>query len=85
MIRPNQVAEDANGNTPYADKRVRQAIAMAVDNALCLELGYAGKGAPANNYHAGPMHPEHDPSVERLPYDPEKAMALMKEAGMEEY
>ena len=85
VIRPNQVAQDADGNTPYADKRVRQAIAMAVDNALCLELGYAGKGSPADNSHAGPMHPEYDPSVVRLPYDPEKAMALMKEAGMEEY
>jgi hypothetical protein len=58
---------------------------MAVDNALCLELGYAGKGSPANNFHSGPMHPEHDPSVERLPYDPDKAMSLMKEAGMEDY
>ena len=50
-----------------------------------LKLGYAGKGAPANNSHAGPIHLEHDPSVERLPYDLEKAMALMEEAGMEEY
>jgi peptide/nickel transport system substrate-binding protein len=58
---------------------------MAVDNAICLELGYAGKGSTANNFHSGSMHPEHDPSVERLPYDPEKAMALMKEAGMEDY
>ena len=58
---------------------------MAVDNSVCLELGYAGKGSPANNFHSGPMHPEHDDSVTRLPYDPAKAMALMKEAGMEDY
>ena len=31
VIRPNQLAE-VDGKKPYADKRVRQAIAMAVDN-----------------------------------------------------
>ena len=62
VIRPNQLAD------AYKDKRVRQALAMAVDNSVCLELGYAGKGSPANNFHSGPMHPEHDDSVTRLPY-----------------
>ena len=41
LIRPNQTTPDADGNTVYADKRVRQALAMAVDNNICLELGYA--------------------------------------------
>jgi peptide/nickel transport system substrate-binding protein len=45
-IRPNQRAE-IDGMRPYADKRVRQAIAMAVDSAVCLELGYAGRGEVA--------------------------------------
>jgi peptide/nickel transport system substrate-binding protein len=31
------------------------------------------------------MHPEHDPSVGRLPHDPARALELMKEAGMEDY
>ncbi len=84
VIRPNQLAE-VDGKKPYADKRVRQALAMAVDNAVCLELGYSGRGIPANNHHAGPMHPEYDPSVGRLPYDPAKAKALMEEAGMLDY
>ena len=85
VIRPNQLAEDDNGNRVYADKRVRQALAMAVDNAVCLELGYAGLGIPADNCHVGPMHPEHDPSVTRIPFDPAKAKALMDEAGMGDY
>ena len=84
VIRPNQLAE-VDGKKPYADKRVRQALAMAVDNNICLELGYSGLGMVANNHHAGPMHPEYDPSVGRLPFDPAKAMELMKEAGMEDY
>lgn len=84
VIRPNQQAE-VDGMKPYADKRVRQALAMAVDNAVCLELGMSGFGLVADNHHVGPMHPEHDPSVGRLPYDPAMAKSLMEEAGMADY
>jgi len=84
VIRPNQVAE-VDGKTPYADKRVRQALAMAVDNAVCLELGYSGLGVPAENHHVAPVHPEYNPDSGRLPYDPAKAKALMAEAGMADY
>ena len=37
------------------------------------ELGNAGLGVAADNCHVGPIHPEHDPSVTRMPYDPAKA------------
>ena len=83
VIRPNQLAE-VNGIKPYADKRVRQAIAMAVDNSVVLELGYNGRGVTAQNHHVGSAHPEYadigDPK-----FDPAAAMALMKEAGMEDF
>ncbi|GIT91969.1 diguanylate cyclase [Jannaschia pagri] len=85
VVRPNQLAEDANGVKPFEDKRVRQAIAMAVDNNVCLELGMAGFGVVADNCHVGPMHPEHDASVARLPYDPARAKELLEEAGMADY
>ncbi len=84
LIRPNQVAT-VDGATPYADKRVRQAISMAVDNNICLELGYASRGVVAENHHAAPVHPETDATVGRLPYDPARALELIKEAGMEDY
>ncbi|MEM9797053.1 MAG: ABC transporter substrate-binding protein [Pseudomonadota bacterium] len=84
VIRPNQEAE-VNGQKPYADKRVRQALAMAVDNAVLLELGYAGQGVPADNCHVGPVHPEHDASVTRIPHDPAAAKALMEEAGFGDF
>jgi peptide/nickel transport system substrate-binding protein len=45
----------------------------------------SGYGIPADNCHVGPMHPEHDPSVTRIPFDPAKAKALMDEAGMGDY
>lgn len=83
VIRPNQQAE-VNGVKPYADVRVRRALAMAVDNKVCLELGYNDQGIPAENHHVAPVHPEYaelPPPV----YDPEAALALMKEAGMEDF
>ncbi|MGI9371766.1 MAG: ABC transporter substrate-binding protein [Hyphomicrobiales bacterium] len=83
VIRPNQQAE-IDGKKPYADKKVRQAIQMAVDNKICLELGVAGLGETAENHHVGPMHPEYA----KLPpqkVDPEGAKKLMEEAGMADY
>ena len=82
-VRPNQLAE-VDGMTPYGDKRVRQALAMAVDNNICLELGYAGRGAVARNHHVGPMHPEWA-DVPALACDPAAALALLTEAGMADY
>lgn len=80
VVRPNQLAE-VDGKKPYADKRVRQALAMAVDNNVCLELGYGGRGQPAENHHVGPIHPEYAELPARK-VDPAAAKALMEEAGM---
>lgn len=83
VIRPNQLAE-IDGMKPYADKRVRQAISMAVDNSVLLELGYNSRGVPAQNHHVGPAHPEYidigDPK-----FDPAGALALVQEAGMADF
>lgn len=83
VTRPNQLAE-VDGMQPYADARVRRALAMAVNNEVCLELGFANNGQVAENHHVSPLHPEYA----ELPapvYDPEAAMALMTEAGMQDY
>ncbi|QEE35508.1 ABC transporter substrate-binding protein [Octadecabacter sp. SW4] len=83
VIRPNQQAE-VNGVKPYEDVRVRRAIAMAVNNEVCLELGYANRGVVAKNQHVGPMHPEYA-DVPALDYDPAGALALLQEAGMADF
>ena len=83
VIRPNQLAE-VDGIKPYADKRVRQAIHMATDNAVCLELGYNGRGTVAENHHVCPIHPEYA-ELPAQKFDPAGAKALMEEAGMGDY
>ncbi|MGX9352161.1 ABC transporter substrate-binding protein [Shimia sp. W99] len=83
VIRPNQLAE-VDGMKPYADKRVRQAIAMAVDNNVLLELGYDGRGVVAANHHVGPAHPEYA-DIGMPKHDPAAAKALLDEAGMGDF
>ena len=83
VIRPNQLAE-VDGIKPYADARVRQAISMAVDNEVLLELGYGGRGLVAENHHVAPFHPEYAELPPRK-VDPAAAKALMDEAGMGDF
>ena len=78
VIRTNQDAD------AYKDVRVRRALAMAVDNSVCLELGVAGLGTPAENHHVCPIHPEYA----KLPaqkVDGAAALAMMNEAGMGDF
>ena len=65
---------------PFTDQRVRQAVQLAVDNAVVLELGVAGLGTVAENHHVAPVHPEYA-EIPRVAPDPAKALALMTEAG----
>ncbi len=82
-LRPNQAAE-VGGIKPYADVRVRRALAMALDNNVLLELGFSGNGQVAENHHVCPLHPEY--AVIPAPvYDPVAAKALLDEAGMADF
>lgn len=83
VIRPNQLAE-VDGVRPYGDVRVRRAIQMATDNNVLLELGYASRGTTARNQHVGPMHPEWA-DIPGPVNDPAGALALLTEAGMQDY
>ena len=66
---------------PYNNQKVRQAMQLAVDNSVVLELGYNGLGKPAENHHVGPMHPEYY-KLSSVSRNTAKAKALLKEAGV---
>ena len=62
------------------DARVRQALNYGFDQALLIDRVTRGSALPL----AGPLtvkHTGHDPAVAPYPHDPEKARALLAEAG----
>lgn len=69
---------------PYDDKRVRNALQLAVDNNAILQLGYAGSGAVAENHHVCPIHPEYA-ELPKVGRDMAKAKQLMAEAGQADF
>jgi peptide/nickel transport system substrate-binding protein len=70
-------------NPLFADKRVRQAIAYAVNREEIIGGVLLGLGKPAT----GPYKPgtwTYNPNVRMYPYDPKKARALLAEAGWQD-
>lgn len=84
-ITANTIAVRMNLNKPpYDQPAVRNAVQLAVDNNVVLDLGYQGLGIVAENHHVGPMHPEYAalPPVSR---DADAARALMEQAGRADF
>ena len=54
VCRFNSITSDL-----YKEKEVRQALQLAVDPKVVLDLGYKGLGQTAENHHACPVHPEY--------------------------
>ncbi len=79
-VRVIFMAFDTTKGGPVADKRVRQAIAMAVNMETNIKKVLDGNGTllgcPVTKDHFG-----YDPTVKPYPYDPEKAKKLLAEAG----
>ena len=69
---------------PYDDQRVRNALQMAVDNNVVLQLGYAGRGTVGENHHVCPIHPEYAELPKKV-RDIEGAKKLMAEAGQADF
>jgi peptide/nickel transport system substrate-binding protein len=67
-------------NKPYDDKRVRNALQMAVDNSVVLQLGYSGLGTVGENHHVSPIHPEYY-ELPKKTRDVDGAKKLLEEAG----
>ncbi|AXC51200.1 ABC transporter substrate-binding protein [Paracoccus suum] len=65
---------------PFDDKRVRQAVNYGIDKDLIIDKLVKGKAFPAVGFFPT-TSPAFDPNAKGYPYDPEKAKALLAEAG----
>ncbi len=74
------VAGMNNATKPFNDKRVRQALMMAVDRATVIEGAWSGFGTPIGSHYT-PNDPGYTDMTGVLPYNAEKAKALLAEAG----
>ena len=69
-----------NTRPPFDNKLVRQAVNYAIDKQSIVDAFFEGRADVAAN----PMPPSisgYNDSIDPYPYDPEKAKALLKEAG----
>lgn len=64
----------------FKDKRVRQAIAYAIDKSEIVDVVLFGLGSPATGPYVPNTWP-YNPNVKEYKYDPDKAKRLLREAG----
>ena len=72
-----------NARPLFADKRVRQALTLLTDRQGMIENLLFGLGEPV----VGPIHkfrPEYNQSLELYPYDPDRALDLLYDAGWDD-
>ncbi|ARO28244.1 peptide ABC transporter substrate-binding protein [Rhizobium sp. NXC14] len=74
------VAGMNNAKKPFDDKRVRQALMMAIDRQTVIDGAWSGLGTPIGSHYT-PNDPGYKDMTGVLPYDVEKAKALLTEAG----
>ncbi len=65
---------------PFDNPLVRQAVSLAIDRNAIIDGAMFGYGTPIGS-HFAPHHPDYVDLTANSPFDPEKAKALMAEAG----
>lgn len=69
---------------PFVDPRVRQAVAYAINRQDIVDAVFFGRGAPLESIPYDPASPFFNADLStHWRYDPDRAMALLAEAGMD--
>ncbi|MGB9667374.1 MAG: peptide-binding protein [Thermosulfidibacteraceae bacterium] len=64
----------------FKDKRVRKALCYAIDREMIVKVVLLGFGSVSNGIFP-PSSLSYNPNVKPFPYDPKKALSLLREAG----
>ena len=67
--------------SPFHDKRVRQAINIAINRDAIVERLYSGEGGTTASFFSGPGSFGFNADLPGYPYDPDRAKKLMQDAG----
>ena len=68
---------------PLNDVRVRKALQLGLNRAVLLDAVYSGRGSVENGIFPHGLS-GYNPDLPEIPYDPEQAKELLKEAGYED-
>ncbi len=74
------VARMQISQAPFDNRLLRRAIQAATDRREILEAAYRGRGAPGEDHHVAPIHPEYF-KLAPLRRDVDEAKRLLAEAG----
>jgi peptide/nickel transport system substrate-binding protein len=69
--------------SPYDNLKVLQALKFAVNRQEMVDKVLLGHGAVANDHPIGPANQYYAADIEQNSYDPDRAKALLAEAGMD--
>jgi peptide/nickel transport system substrate-binding protein len=67
----------------FRDTRFRQAISYAINRDDIIKAAFSGRGIPAYGFDTPGDKVWFDPNIKTYPYNPAKALELLKEMGIE--
>ena len=73
-------AKGPDGKNPFRDARVRKAIYLGIDEPAIVQHVMNGFAEPASQFYPSAVF-GYDPAIKRPAYNPDKAKAMLKEAG----
>ena len=80
QLEDTTVRIDPSVGNPFLDPRVREALSIAINREAIVDRIQFGSGLPANQFAPAGIF-GHNPDIPSIPYDPDRARALLEEAG----